>query len=75
VSDTVTLWTHETTGQPVEFRKVSWCVTHDEYVAGENDHCGCEYSEGCWFDNARDRGYLKDGNTPDCTIVDKLVET
>ncbi|KKL65677.1 hypothetical protein LCGC14_2152600 [marine sediment metagenome] len=28
-----------------------------------------------WFDNMMDRGYLKDGNTPDCTIVDKLLES
>ena len=49
--------------------EIRWCKTHDEYVAGENNHCGCEYSEGCWFDNDRNRGYLSDGNTPNCQIV------
>ena len=79
MSDTVTLYRYEEWGwgrikKSIEFRTVRWCEKHDEYVAGENNHCGCEYSECCWFDNAKDRGYLKDGNTPNCTIVDKLVE-
>lgn len=35
--------------------QVRWCVTHDQFVAGDNSHCGCEFSEGCAFDNTHDR--------------------
>ncbi len=58
--------------QKGEFRQIRWCTKHDEYVAGKNDHCGCEFSEGCWFDNQDERH--QEYPAPECRIVDKWLE-
>lgn len=52
--------------------EVRWCETHNQLVVGKNDHCGCEFSEGCAFDNQDQRGWLDD-NTPDCRIVPMVL--
>ncbi len=49
--------------------KIRWCVTHDQFVAGENDHCGCEFTEGCAFDNS-DARYKTEWV---CEIVTRLI--
>lgn len=50
--------------------EIRWCEEHNQYVAGENNHCGCEFSEGCWFDNSDDR-YPEVGSP--CRIVPKML--
>ncbi len=57
----------EFVSQPFE---IKWCKEHDQFVAGMNDHCGCEFSEGCWFDNSSVR--YGETTTP-CRIVSKIV--
>ncbi len=49
--------------------KIRWCEIHKQVAVGENDHCGCEFTEGCAFDNTSAR-YKTEWK---CRIVSKLL--